>query len=235
MSKIGTLFGIGVGPGDPELITKKAIRLINEADVIFSAASTKNNYSLALTIAKPYISNNTDIKSLSFPMIKDKVESQKAWDSNARKISDFLKKGKNCAFITLGDPVTYSTFGYILTAMNMIMPQAPVEIVPGITSFHAAAARCNRILVEAEETLAVMSGAYGGRNIRAIADKVDKLAIVKAYKNTRDINQALQETGFYEKSIAVSKCGRKGEKITDNLKKLEQRSPDYWTLILASK
>jgi precorrin-2/cobalt-factor-2 C20-methyltransferase len=235
MKKEGKLFGIGVGPGDPELITKKAIRVITEADVIFTAASTKNNYSLALEIANPYISENADIQSLAFPMIKDKIESAKAWNNNAEKISGVLKTGKNAAFITLGDPVTYSTFGYILMAMKTVMPGADIEIVPGITSFHAAAARCNQILVEAEETLAVMSGAYGGENIRAIADKVDKIAIVKAYKNTKDINDALKETGFSDKSIAISKCGREGEKIFKNINDLEKREPDYWTLILAGK
>jgi precorrin-2/cobalt-factor-2 C20-methyltransferase len=235
MKQQGKLFGIGVGPGDPELITKKAIRLINEADVIFTAASTKNNYSLALKIAEPYISKNADIQNLSFPMIKDKIKSAKAWNNNAEKIAMVLDKGKSAAFITLGDPVTYSTFGYILQAMKNIRPEADIEIVPGITSFHAAAARCNKILVEAEETLAIMSGAYGGENIRAIADKVDKIAIVKAYKNTEDINNALKETGFMEKSIAISKCGRKGEEIIDNIKELENRAPDYWTLILAAK
>jgi len=235
MKNEGKLFGIGVGPGDPELITKKAIRLINEADVIFTASSTKNDYSLALKIAEPYIDDNANIQSLSFPMIKDKIESGKAWKNNAEIIAKKLREGKNAAFITLGDPVTYSTFGYILTAMKNVMPDANIEIVPGITSFHAAAARCNKILVEAEETLAIMSGAYGGENIRSIAEKVDKLAIVKAYKNTEDINNALKETGFYDKSIAISKCGRQGEKIIDNIEDLEKRKPDYWTLILAGK
>ncbi len=235
MKKSGKLFGIGVGPGDPELITKKAIRIINEADVIFTAASTKNNYSLALEIADPYISDNADIQNLSFPMIKDKLKSAKAWNSNAEKISAVLKQGKNAAFITLGDPVTYSTFGYILMAMEKVMPNADIEIVPGITSFHAAAARCNQILVEAEETLAIASGAYGGSHIRDIAEKVDKIAIVKAYKNTKDLIKALKETGFYEKSVAVSKCGREGENIIQDIDDLETREPDYWTLILASK
>jgi precorrin-2/cobalt-factor-2 C20-methyltransferase len=235
MKNEGKLFGIGVGPGDPELITKKAIRVINEADVIFTAASSKNDYSLALEIAKPYIAENADIQSLSFPMIKDKNESAKAWKNNAEIIAMQLKNGKTAAFITLGDPVTYSTFGYILRAMKDVMPEANIEIIPGITSFHAAAARCNRILVEAEETLAIMSGAYGGENIRSIGDKVDKLAIVKAYKNTKDINNALKETGFFDKSIAISKCGRNGEEIIDNIKDLEKRKPDYWTLILAGK
>ena len=235
MKKNGKLFGIGVGPGDPELITKKAIRVINEANVIFTAASTKNNYSLALEIANPYISDKTDIQSLSFPMIKDKIKSAKAWNANAKIIADVLKQGKNVAFITLGDPLTYSTFGYILMAMKTVMPKAKIETIPGITSFHAAAARCNKILVEAEETLAVMSGAYGGEHIRGIAEKIDKIAIVKAYKNTKDINNALKETGFYEQSLAISKCGRIGEEIIDDIDELEKRKPDYWTLILAGK
>jgi len=150
-------------------------------------------------------------------------------------ISNILKQGQKAAFITLGDPMTYSTFGYILTAMEKVMPEAAIEVVPGITSFHAAAARCNKILVEAEETLAVVSGAYGGEHIRSIAEKVDKIAIVKAYKNTKDINKALKETGFYKNSVAISKCGRDGEEIIAEIDALETRNPDYWTLILAGK
>lgn len=114
------------------------------------------------------------------------------------------------------------------------MPEADIETIPGITSFHAASARLNRILVEGEESLLVTSGAYGGDQIRNI-NGIENIAIVKAYKNIQDINKALKETGLDNKSVAVSKCGRKNELIIKNLDELEKRSPDYWTLILASK
>jgi len=225
---------VGVGPGDPELITVKAVRVIKDADIIFTAASTKNNYSLAVEIASPYISPSARIEKLSFPMTKDVNEVETAWIHNAKQIAKSLQKGKNVVFLTLGDPTTYSTFGYILKKMDCIMPEADIETIPGITSFHAASARLNRILVEGEESLLVTSGAFGGDRIRH-NNGVENVAIVKAYKNIKDINKALKETGLDNKCTAVSKCGRKNEQIIEDIDTLEKRAPDYWTLILASK
>ena len=234
MKTTGKLFGVGVGPGDPELLTIKAVRVIKEADIIFTAASTKNRYSLAVEIATPYISPSTRIEKLSFPMTKDEKEVETAWIHNATQIAEQLKKGKNAVFLTLGDPTTYSTFGYILKKMECIMPQADIETIPGITSFHAASARLNKILVEGEESLLITSGAFGGEQIRKNSG-VENVAIVKAYKNIKDINSALKETGFDNKAVAVSKCGRENEQIIKNIHELETKKPDYWTLILASK
>ncbi len=234
MKTTGKLFGVGVGPGDPELLTIKAVRVIKEADIIFTAASTKNRYSLAVEIATPYISPSTRIEKLSFPMTKDEKEVETAWIHNAKQIAEQLKKGKNAVFLTLGDPTTYSTFGYILKKMECIMPQADIETIPGITSFHAASARLNKILVEGEESLLITSGAFGGEQIRKNSG-VENVAIVKAYKNIKDINSALKETGFDNKAVAVSKCGRENEQIIKNINELETKKPDYWTLILASK
>ena len=234
MKNTGKLYGVGVGPGDPELITMKAVRVIKEADIIFTAASTKNTYSLAVEIASPYISESIRIEKLSFPMTKDVKEVETAWINNAKQIAQSLKQGKTAVFLTLGDPTTYSTFGYILKKMSCVLPEADIETIPGITSFHAASARLNRILVEGEESLLVTSGAFGGDRIRAI-NGVENVAIVKAYKNIKDINKALTETGLSKRSVAVSKCGRQNEEIIRDLDKLEKRDPDYWTLILASK
>jgi len=234
MMKTGKLFGVGVGPGDPELITVKAVRVIKEADIIFTAASSKNTYSLAVEIASPYISSSARIEHLGFPMTKNEEEVEAAWIANAKQISSVMKQGMTAVFLTLGDPTTYSTFGYILKKMKCIMPEADIETIPGITSFHAASARLNRILVEGEESLLVTSGAYGGDRIRQVKE-VENVAIVKAYKNITDINMALKDAGLYTKGVAVSKCGRKNEEIIENLDVLETREPDYWTLILASK
>jgi precorrin-2/cobalt-factor-2 C20-methyltransferase len=234
MKKKGKLFGVGVGPGDPELITVKAVRVIKEADIIFTAASSKNKYSLAVEIASPYISSSARIEHLGFSMSKDTKEVEAAWIANAKQIAAAMEQGMTAVFLTLGDPTTYSTFGYILKKMNCIMPEADIETIPGITSFHAASARLNRILVEGEESLLVTSGAYGGDRIRQVK-QVENVAIVKAYKNITDLNMALKDAGLHENGVAVSKCGRKNEEIIDNLDDLETRDPDYWTLILASK
>ncbi len=232
---VGKLFGVGVGPGDPELLTLKAVRVMKEADVIFAAASTSNTYSLAVDIATPYIRENATIISLSFPMTKDEAITQKAWDRNAQQIADTLKQGLSAAFLTLGDPLTYSTFGYVLKSLKTVMPEAQIETIPGITSFHAASARMNRTLVEAEESLLITSGAYGGEHLRKVNGHVQNIVMMKAYKNVKDINNALKASGFSENSVAVKKCGRNGEEIIENIDILETRDPDYWTLILAGK
>ncbi|OGR14629.1 MAG: precorrin-2 C(20)-methyltransferase [Desulfobacterales bacterium RIFOXYA12_FULL_46_15] len=234
MNNTGKLFGVGVGPGDPELLTMKAVRVIKSADVIFTAASAKNTYSLAVEIASPYISPDVPVNILSFPMTKDMNTAETAWTENARMIAGTLRQGRNAVFLTLGDPTTYSTFGYILKKMKCIMPDADIETIPGITSFHAASARLNRILVEGEESLLITSGAFGGDRIRNVTG-IENVAIVKAYKNIRDVNQALKDTGLYKRSVAVSKCGRDNEEIINDVGELENRAPDYWTLILASK
>ncbi len=145
-------------------------------------------------------------------MTKDEVQAEAAWTGNARKIAQALKKGLTAVFLTLGDPVTYSTFGYILKTMKQVMPDADIETIPGITSFHAASARLNRILVEGEESLLVTSGAFGGSRIRHL-HQVENIAIVKAYKNIKDINAALKEAGMHGKGVAVSHCGREKRKL----------------------
>ncbi|GAB6143041.1 precorrin-2 C(20)-methyltransferase [Desulfocicer niacini] len=235
MNKQGKLYGIGVGPGDPELLTLKAVRIINEADAVFTAASAKRTYSLAMEIARPHLSDSVTIESLSFTMTEDKAATEAAWDSNAEKIAAVMREGKNAAFLTLGDPMTYSTFGYILKSLKKVMPEAEVITIPGITSFHAAAARLNRTLVEGEESLLITSGAYGGNQLQRVGKSAENIVMMKAYKNITKNNAALSELGMLENSVAVTKCGRKGEEIIPDIRTLETREPDYWTLILAGK
>ncbi len=235
MREYGKLSGIGVGPGDPELVTIKAVRVINEADVVFTASSAKRDYSLALEIARPHLAKTAVIRSLAFTMTRDRKSTELAWESNALEIASVLKDGKNAVFLTLGDPTTYSTFGYILNSLKKVLPQAKVETIPGITSFHAAAARLNRTLVAGEESLLITSGAYGGEQLKNLGCNVENVVVMKAYKNIQKNNEALKAAGLYENSVAISQCGREGEEIINDIEDLENREPDYWTLILAGK
>ncbi len=231
----GILYGIGVGPGDPDLITMKAVKLLETVDVIYTASSTKNDFSLAMEIARPYLPDSVDVESLSFPMTTDKSITNRAWEENASAIAGQVNSGKRVAFLTLGDPLTYSTFGYVLQKIQQLHPEVEVETVPGITSYQAAASRTNRVLVEAEESLLLTSGAFGGENVRKLNGAVENVVLLKAYKNVADITEALDEAGMIDNSMAVSKCGREGESITNDIRKLSTGAPDYWTLILARK
>lgn len=235
MNNSGTLYGIGVGPGDPDLITVKAVKLLGEVGAIFTASSSANDFSLALNIASPHLPRDIKVHHLAFPMTKDKAITGKAWRENADIIAGEVSKGKDVAFLTLGDPLTYSTFGYILQKMEEFHPEIAVESIPGITSYQAAAARINRPLVEAEESLLLTSGAFGGANVRKFGDSVENVVLLKAYKNVPDIIDALDGADMLGDSTAVSKCGRENESITRDLRLLAEREPDYWTLVIAKK
>ena len=233
--KIGILYGLGVGPGDPELVTLKAARVLNSVDVVFAAASTKNSYSLAVSIAKPHIPNLTAVRMLHFPMSRDKEELQAAWRGHARTSIAECEQGRNAAFLTLGDAMTYSTFGYIIRHVKALNPEVPIVSVPGITSYQAAAAATNTPLVEGEESLLLVSGAKGGGGLRNISCRPDTVAILKAYRNVEDICTALDEAEMLENGVAVSNCGLSTQLIHPDVNRLHKQPPEYWTLILAKK
>lgn len=235
IKKTGTFYGIGVGPGDPELITMKAVKILNRVNIVYAAASTKNNHSLAVNIARAHIPESTTVRMLRFPMTRDKNQTRKTWQSHAQTIIAELEKGKNVAFLTLGDSMTYSTYGYILRYVQAIAPHLEVYTVPGITSYQAAAARLNTPLVEGEETLMVVSGAKGGNRLRDLEGKPETVVFLKAYRNVKDIQAAVGETGKYSSCVGVKNCGHPNEEIILDIRELSERSPDYWTLILAKQ
>ncbi len=231
----GTLYGIGVGPGDPELIPVKSVRILKQVDRIFTAASSKNDYSLAVDIARSYIPDGTVVEKLDFPMSKDRTLLEDAWRLNARRIVQVLDDGLDAAFLTLGDPLTYSTFGYVLRHLESGWPHLTVRTVPGITSYQAAAAAINRPLVEGEESLMIMSGVNGGERFGRMPDKPDTVVFLKAYRNVAGICQALEASRMLDGSVAVANCSREDEKVFRNLKRLAREQPNYWTLIIAGQ
>jgi precorrin-2/cobalt-factor-2 C20-methyltransferase len=233
--KTGTLFGIGVGPGEPDLITLKAAKILNQVDIVFAAASTKNSHSLAVNIAGPHIPQNAEVKMLRFPMTRDKHQTREAWQAHSQTIIAELEKGKNVAFLTLGDALTYSTYGYVLRLIQDTAPHIAVLTVPGITSYQASAARLNTPLVEGEESLLVMSGANGGDQLRRLAGKLENVVFLKAYRNVTDIKAAIDEIGDYPSCVGVKSCGQPDEEIVQDLEELSRCLPDYWTLIIAKQ
>jgi precorrin-2/cobalt-factor-2 C20-methyltransferase len=229
----GILYGLGVGPGDPELITLKAARILNTADVVYAAASSKNSYSLAVSIARPHIPDLTPVKMLSFPMTQDLAKKEKAWEKNARILIEELTQSRIVAFITLGDAMTYSTYGYVLRYVKKIAPQVPVISVPGITSYQACAASLNTPLVEGEEALLIVSGVKGGECVRKFAAVPENLVFMKAYRNVNDIAATLDEAGLLDSSIAIKNCGLPDQEIISDIRTLKKTPPNYWTLVLA--
>ena len=233
--KTGKLYGIGVGPGDPDLITIKAAKILNQVDIVFAAASTKNSHSLAVNIAREHIPESATVIRLKFPMTRDKNKTRKAWKEHARTIISELERGQNVAFLTLGDSMTYSTYGYILKNVMTMAPHLDVQTVPGITSYQAAAARLNTPLVEGEESLMIVSGVNGGNRLRELRAKPENIVFLKAYRNVTDIKAAIDESGKYPNCVGVRSCGHPNEEILRDIDELSRRDPDYWTLILTKQ
>ncbi len=231
MKPLGRLFGIGVGPGDPELLTLKAVRTIKEAATIFVAASSKNSYSLAASVVKPHLSSGKEVQPLPFPMTYDRQRLEAAWEENAKKVAEALSVG-DVAFLTMGDPCFYSTFSYLARAVKRLLPQVEMEVIPGITAAQAAAARLKLSLSEGEETVLFASGARGGEAVRRFGGEVDTLVLYKVYREAANIYQALKEKGLLEKTCGISFCSQPQERIYSPLPSPEGLKFPYFTLFI---
>jgi precorrin-2/cobalt-factor-2 C20-methyltransferase len=175
------------------------------------------------------------VRMLQFPMTKDREETRKAWKTHAETIISELEQGKNAAFLTLGDPMTYSTYGYILKNIQKIAPHIPITTIPGITSYQAAAACINTPLVEGEECLLVVSGVNGGDRLRQMTMKPENVVFMKAYRNIKDINAAIEGASGFTRCVGVSNCSLPDQKIYPDTREFNDRSPEYWTLIIAKQ
>lgn len=228
---MGKLYGIGVGPGAPDLITLRAVNILrNAVDVILAPASPKNESSIALEIVKQYLREGIEILRLDFPMTRNRDDLEAAWSKAANASLQVLRKNRNAAFLTLGDPLIYSTFSYLAAAMRSLEPQLSIEIVPGITSFQAAAARVRMPLCEGEESLHIISGISSASRLESQLAACDNAAILKVYRNYETIRTVVKKAG--RQSVLASFVEREGENIQ---KRLADGKPPYMSLILCKK
>jgi len=231
-STIGTLYGLGVGPGDPELLTIKAARILGEVDLVFTAASPGNDYSIAQQIAGPHLKPGIEVRRLNFPMVGDEATLTQAWRANAEEIAEVLKGGRSAAFLTLGDPLTYSTYGYVLPYLAEILPEGSVVTIPGITSYQMAAARDNRPLVTGLESLTIMSGVESPEKLGDLLEQTDNVAILKTYRSFEGIMGMLRKKGLLKNARLYSKVGLSDEKIYRDLENDPVTEPPYLSLMI---
>ncbi len=224
----GKLFGVGVGPGDKELVTLKALRIIKEADVI-AVPLMKNGERTAFNIIETYTENKF-VMDCAMPMNKDFDELQK----NYMKISDMIEEklidGKNVAFITLGDPTVYSS--YIQINSIILKRGYETEIIPAVTSFCAAAARLNIPLCERDEPLVILPSSYD--NVKEGVKLSGTKVLMKAGRSISDIREFLRDENLLDKSVMVECCGMENEKIYRNLDEVNEKS-NYFSLIIVKE
>jgi precorrin-2 C20-methyltransferase len=228
----GKLFGIGVGPGDPELMTIKAVRLIKESSVIIVPGS-KLEKSVAYKIAIQAVPQimEKEVIVISTPMTKDKVILDASYLDNANIIKGKLDKGLQVAFLTLGDPTIYSTYIYI---HNIIKSAGyKTEIISGITSFCATAARLNIGLVERAESLHVLPSSYEIKE--GLKLKGTKI-LMKSGKEMKKVKEVLvRQINENQNIFMVENCGMEDEKIYDRIEKIPDNAGYYSLIIVKDK
>ena len=230
----GILYGLGVGPGAPDLLTLRAVRVLQQVDVVLAAASSRNEGSTALDIARPHLRPQTRVERLDFPMTRDPEARARAWDVAAQTAAALLDKGLHAAFVTIGDPLIYSTFGYLWQTLRARNPAVRVEVVPGITSFQAAAARTRSLLCADGESLLLLPGIRSREDMIAALEHADSVVVLKAYRNLPAIRSALKACGRAEECVFASHVERAEEHIRQGLP-APGDTPPYMSLILSRK
>ena len=225
--KKGKFYGIGVGVGDPENITVKATKRLHEVDVIVLPEAKSGEGSTAFNIVKEYVKPDVEQLFLEFPMIKD-VEARKVFrKNNAGKINVELEKGKKVAFLTIGDPMTYSTYTYVL---EHISDDVEIETIAGITSFNSIAARLNIPLMIGDEDLKVVS-VNRKTDVYKEIENNQNLVLMKISRDFEKIKKAIIETGNKENVVIVSDCGKDNEVFYWDIESVEE-VPYFSTMIL---
>ena len=222
----GKLYGVSVGPGDPELLTLKAVRVIREADCI-AAPNIGHGRQTALQIVWDYIEGK-ELIDCSTPMVKDHDQVDLEYAKIADRLCSILDQGKNVAFITIGDATVYSTYIYI---HNKVLDRGyEAEIVPGVTSFCAAAAKLNISLCQGSESLLVVPVLKG--DVDSTLDFPANKVLMKSGSSIKELQQLLDEHGQLDRASMVANCGLPDEEVYENFADMEEPTGYFSTVIV---
>jgi len=231
----GTLFGVGVGPGDPELLTLKALRIIRAAAVICVPQSETRPDSYALGIIRDYLyADNQEVLRLPFP-VDDPDGAAGVWRSGADTLAQRLYSGQDVAFITEGDPMLFSTFIYVLEAMTAEHPSIPVEIIPGVSSVMAAAATSKVPLATHGQRLAVLPTVYGIDDLSEAIASYDTVVLMKVNRELLGALENLDGLGLAGKTVFVRRVSTPNEKVVSDVNQLTQEDADYFSLLIVKR
>jgi len=229
----GIFYGVGVGPGDPELLTLKAINAIKSADIVIAPRTEKKDESTALSIARPYIQDGCKVLELVFPMNYNAQALSDAWTSNKGIILGLLNDGKKVAFLTLGDPMLYSTYMYVYR----LLEDTGHELVniPGVNSFSAIGNRLGVPLAEGGDILTIIPATIDDERLEKVLAASDNVVLMKVYRNYKEIIEKLDKYGMLENAVMVSKCGLEGEEIVHDLVTTGGMKVNYLSTILTRR
>ena len=197
------VFFVGCGPGDPELLTVKAVKAIQNADIIMCPASNEDRPSIALSVVSSVIdkSKNQEIVKLIFPMTKDKDVLEATWKKNAKIMAGKVLLGKNVVYLTVGDPYLYSTWIYMHRDLEENYPDMEISVIPGIVSIFTFAAKVGISIAEGSEKVAIIPSCYDLSSVKEIAKYTETMVFLKDGRYFDQVIKVLKESGFPDDSI----------------------------------
>lgn len=227
----GRLYGIGVGPGDPELLTLKAVRLIAEADVIAYPAPADGTESMARAIAGPHIPAGKTEIVIETPMIPGQFPANDVYDRYAVEIADHLNAGRSVAVLCEGDPFLYGSFMYLF---GRLAADFDSEVVPGVSSLGACAARAGQPLVSRNQVLTIVPAPLDEAELEARIAIADAVAIMKVGRHLDKVRVVLGKLGRLETAVYVERATLSDEKVMPLTDLSADRAP-YFSMILARR
>lgn len=230
------LYGLGVGPGDPELVTLKAARILRSVPVVGIPVRSEHDASFAFAIVEDLIDRaRQEVLELVFPMTRDHDRLGPYWDAAADRLHERIAAGHDAAFITEGDPFFHSTFIYVFAAMRRRHPEVPIEVVPGVSSVMAAAAAAQSPLVNKDERLAVLPTCYELAPLRRALAEFDTVVLLKISSVGDELVDLLAELGRLDDCVFVQKATTADEIVIRDVRALKGKKLEYLSLLIVRR
>lgn len=231
-----TLYGVGVGPGAPDLVTLRALKILRAADVLALPRSNDWGESVAWSIVAPALAESTAEKLfLTFPMIKDPARMRPAVERALDAIGERLHAGRSVAFVTEGDPSLYSTFVYVAAEARRRWPEIAIEVVPAVSSPLAVAAVTGVPLADGQERIAIVPANYGVADLDALLAMFDTVVLMKIGPEMPAIIAALERARLLDRAVYVSRATMKEQRIVRDLRTVEAERGDCFAMIVVAK
>ena len=230
--QLGTLYGISVGPGDPELITLKGLRILKEAPVIAFPAGSQDKPGIAQSIVEQWLNKHQIQLPLNFPYVQDKVTLTQAWQQAAEQVWQYLDLGQDVAFVCEGDISFYSTFTYLAKTLQQLHPQSLVERIPGVSSPFAAASAFGEPLTVRSDRLAVLPALYNVKELETILDWADVVVLMKISSVYPQVWKVLQQRQLLENAVVVERATLPEQIIYADLRDRPTLKLPYFSLLI---
>lgn len=204
--KVGTLYGISVGPGDPELITLKGLRSLQQVPVVAFPAGIQGKPGIAQQIVNQWLSPHQQQLALKFPYVQDLAVLTQAWNLAAEQVWQYLQRSQDVAFACEGDISFYSTFTYLAQTLQQLHPEAVIKLVPGVCSPMAAASVLGLPLTIRQERLVVLPALYHVGELEAVLDWADVVVLMKVSSVYEQVWKVLQQRSLLSNSWIIERA-----------------------------